>query len=275
MVAWRVNAVTYTLELDQLPSSVNGGSCHCALKDLLERPAQTLLHHPDRHEFAQGSEIRSILRRRSDLILGAMADSALIFDTHEDIQELVNSGMPEPQAETVVRQRVRLLERNLATKGDIAAINFSIETLRQETKADIETLRQETKAGIETLRQETKAAIAATNASIETLRQETKAAIAATNASIETLQQETKAGIETLRQETKAGHVAATNASIETLRQETKAGIAATKTAAAGDRETDSPWQERDHQVGCRRQSRDCRHDRRRDQAPLIPLRRQ
>ena len=38
-----------------------------------------------------------------------MADSALIFDTHEDIQELVNSGMPEPQAETVVRQRVRLL----------------------------------------------------------------------------------------------------------------------------------------------------------------------
>ena len=114
-----------------------------------------------------------------------MADSALIFDTHEDIQELVNSGMPEPQAATVVRQRVRLLERNLATKGDIAAINFSIETLRQETKADIETLRQATNASIETLRQETKAGI-------ETLRQETKADIAATNANIETLRQETE-----------------------------------------------------------------------------------
>ena len=96
-----------------------------------------------------------------------MADSALIFDTHEDIQELVNSGMPEPQAETVVRQRVRLLERNLATKADIAATNASIETLRQETKADIEALRQETKAGI-----------AATNANIETLRQETEKLIA-------------------------------------------------------------------------------------------------
>ena len=150
-----------------------------------------------------------------------MADSALIFDTHEDIQELVNSGMPEPQAETVVRQRVRLLERNLASKADIAAINFSIETLRQETKADIETLRQETKAdiavtnaNIETLRQETKADIAVTNANIETLRQETKADIAATNANIETLRQETKAGI------------AATNASIETLRQETEKLIA-------------------------------------------------
>ena len=109
-----------------------------------------------------------------------MADSALIFDTHEDIQELVNSGMPEPQAETVVRQRVRLLERNLASKADIAATNASIETLRQETKADI----------------------AAINASIETLRQETKAGIAATNASIETLRLETKANIDTLRQET-------------------------------------------------------------------------
>ena len=127
-----------------------------------------------------------------------MADSALIFDTHEDIQELVNSGMPEPQAETVVRQRLRLLERNLATKADIAATNA---TLRQETKADI---GEETKA-------------------------------------------------------------------IEALRQETKAD----RYAAAGDRETDSPRQERHHQVGCRRQSRDRRHDRRRVQTPLIPLRHQ
>ena len=92
-----------------------------------------------------------------------MADSALIFDTHEDIQELVNSGMPEPQAETVVRQRVRLLERNLATKADIAATNASIAA----TNASTETLRQETKAGI-----------AATNANIETLRQETEKLIA-------------------------------------------------------------------------------------------------
>ena len=96
-----------------------------------------------------------------------MAESAFIFDTHEDIQELVKSGMPEPQAETVVRQRVRLLERNLATKADIAATNANIETLRQETNANIEMLRQETKADIAT-----------TNANIETLRQETEKLIA-------------------------------------------------------------------------------------------------
>ena len=83
----------------------------------------------------------------------------LILDTHAAVHELVSAGMPERQAETVVRQQARLLEQNLATKTDI-------ETLRQETKtdiatikADIETLRQETKADIEALRQETKALI--------------------------------------------------------------------------------------------------------------------
>ena len=66
-----------------------------------------------------------------------MVEAALILDTHANIQELVASGMPEPQAETVVRQHVRLLERNIATKADI-------ETLRLETKANIETPRQAT-----------------------------------------------------------------------------------------------------------------------------------
>ena len=112
-----------------------------------------------------------------------MVETGLIIDTLEDVRELVKSGMPEPQAETVVRQRVRLLEGNLATKADI-------EKLRLETKADIiEKLRLETKAGIEKLRLETKAGI-------EKLSQETKAEIAATNANVEKLSQETKAGIE-------------------------------------------------------------------------------
>ncbi len=85
----------------------------------------------------------------------------LILDTHAAVHELVNAGMPERQAETVVRQQARLLEQNLATK------------------ADIEALRQETKTGIEALRQETKADIEATKAGIEALRQETKAGIEA------------------------------------------------------------------------------------------------
>ena len=79
----------------------------------------------------------------------------LILDTHAAVHELVSAGMPERQAETVVRQQVRLLEQNLATKADIEATKADIEALRQETKASIEA----TKAGIEALRQETKALI--------------------------------------------------------------------------------------------------------------------
>ena len=103
-----------------------------------------------------------------------MEETALILDTHADIQELIQSGMPEPQAETVVRQRVRLLEHNFATKADIEAVKADIEKLHQETKADIEKLRLETKAAIAA----TKADIAATNANIEKLRQETMKLIA-------------------------------------------------------------------------------------------------
>ena len=74
----------------------------------------------------------------------------LILDTHAAVHELVSAGMPERQAETVVRQQARLLEQNLTTKADLATIKADIEALRQETKADIEALRQETKALIET-----------------------------------------------------------------------------------------------------------------------------
>jgi len=124
--------------------------------------------------------------------------SNVVYDTHAAVRRLAAAGMPEPHAEAVVREQVHLIEHNLATKADIAAVRADVEKLRQETKAGIETLRQETKAGIETLRQETKADIAAVRADIEKLRLETRAGI-------ETLRQETKADIEKLRLETRAG----------------------------------------------------------------------
>ncbi len=60
----------------------------------------------------------------------------LILDTHAAVHELVSAGMPERQAETVVRQQARLLEQNLATKADL-------EALRQETKAAIEAAKMD------------------------------------------------------------------------------------------------------------------------------------
>jgi len=106
-----------------------------------------------------------------------------VYDTHAAVRRLTEAGIPEPQAEAVVREQTHILEHNLATKADI-------ETLRQETRAEIAAVR----ADIETLRQETKA-------SIETLRQETEAEIATVRADVEKLRLETKAGIEVAKTE--------------------------------------------------------------------------
>lgn len=102
---------------------------------------------------------------------------AIAFDTHRFVKRLTESGFTEKQAETLAEEHVALLNANLATKGDIAAIKADIDALRQETKAGIEALRQETKADIDALRQETKADIARVEAGMEALRQETRAAV--------------------------------------------------------------------------------------------------
>ena len=108
---------------------------------------------------------------------------AIAFNTHRFVKRLTESGFTEKQAETLAEEHVALLNANLATKADIAAVRADIDALRQETKGSIEALRQETKADIDALRQETRGSIEAlrqeTKGSIEALRQETKAAIAA------------------------------------------------------------------------------------------------
>ena len=108
------------------------------------------------------------------------------YDTHAAVRRLTEAGIPEPHAEAVVREQAHLIEHNLATKADIAAVQADIEKLRLGTKADIEKLRLETKADI-----------AAVQADIDKLRLETKA-------DIDKLRLETKADIERLRLETKA-----------------------------------------------------------------------
>ena len=65
----------------------------------------------------------------------------LILDTHAAVHELVSAGMPERQAETVVRQQARLLEQNLATKADIPTTKIDIDALRQGIRADFKAFK--------------------------------------------------------------------------------------------------------------------------------------
>ena len=135
---------------------------------------------------------------------------AIAFDTHRFVKHLTENGFTEQQAEVLADEQVHLLNTNLATQADVAAIQREIVGV----KRDIEALRQETKTGI-----------AGVQRDIEALRQETKA-------DIEALRQETKADIEALRLGTKADIEAlrlGTKADIEALRLGTKADMAEVK----------------------------------------------
>ena len=66
---------------------------------------------------------------------------AIAFDTHRFVKRLTESGFTEKQAETLAEEHVALLNANLATKADIAAVKADIEVLRQETRAGIEAVK--------------------------------------------------------------------------------------------------------------------------------------
>ena len=82
---------------------------------------------------------------------------AIAFDTHRFVKHLTENGFTEQQAEVLADEQVHLLNSNLATQADVAAIHQDIDALRQETQANIAGVRQE----IDALRQETKANIEA------------------------------------------------------------------------------------------------------------------
>ena len=103
----------------------------------------------------------------------ATMTGAIAFDTHRFVKRLTDSGFTEKQAETLAEEHVALLNDNLATKADTAAVQADIEALRLATKADIEALRLATKADT-----------AAVQADIEALRLATKADLAAIKADL-------------------------------------------------------------------------------------------
>ncbi len=77
---------------------------------------------------------------------------AITFDTHATVKKLMESGIPEEQAEAIVSVQVDLVNSNLATKHDISLVQKDIEELRAATKHDIEELRAATQLDTEKLR---------------------------------------------------------------------------------------------------------------------------
>ena len=62
---------------------------------------------------------------------------AIAFDTHRFVKHLTENGFTEQQAEVLADEQVHLLNANLATQADVAAIHRGIDALRQETRAGL------------------------------------------------------------------------------------------------------------------------------------------
>ena len=57
---------------------------------------------------------------------GDVAVSTLVFDTHAFVKELTDAGMPEAQAEVLVRRQARLTDEQLATKRDLKELELRL-----------------------------------------------------------------------------------------------------------------------------------------------------
>ena len=78
----------------------------------------------------------------------------LAFDTHAAVVELMEAGMPERQAESVVRLQAKLIEHHFATKADIGTVNAAIESLGLTTTSKLESHRKEFTSKLESHRKE-------------------------------------------------------------------------------------------------------------------------
>ena len=63
--------------------------------------------------------------------------AAIAFDSHRFVKSLTASGFTEAQAEALAHEQIHLLEANLATKSDLAAVRSDLEVKIEEVRADL------------------------------------------------------------------------------------------------------------------------------------------
>lgn len=73
---------------------------------------------------------------------------AIAFDTHRFVKHLTQVGFTLGQAEALAEEQVNLINSNLATKADIAAVEADIAAVEAALKADIAAVEAALKADI-------------------------------------------------------------------------------------------------------------------------------
>ncbi len=93
---------------------------------------------------------------------------AIAFDTHRFVKRLTESGFTERQAETLAEEHVALLNANLATKADVAALKTDFAQVEATLKADIAQVEATLKADIAQVEATLKADTAQVEATLKT-----------------------------------------------------------------------------------------------------------
>lgn len=118
----------------------------------------------------------------------AMAEATeTLFDTHAHVRALTGAGMPEAQAEAVVRLQVDVLQRHIVTKADAAAIRRDIADLRTWSEGEFSSLRTWSEAEFRSLRTWTESEFRAVRSEIADLRTWTEAEFRAMRSEIASL----------------------------------------------------------------------------------------
>ena len=97
---------------------------------------------------------------------------AIAFDTHRFVKNLTESGFTEKQAEALANEQIQLLNSNLATKVDIAAVRADVEIVRTDVaivRTDVAIVRADVevvKAGLEAKIEESRADVLASQNSM-------------------------------------------------------------------------------------------------------------
>ena len=95
---------------------------------------------------------------------------AVAFDTHRFVKHLTESGFTEKQAEALADEQIYLLDSNLATKADIAAVRADLELVRADLEGKIESVRADLEGKIEVVRADLEVVRAGLETRIEELR---------------------------------------------------------------------------------------------------------
>lgn len=95
---------------------------------------------------------------------------AIAFDTHRFVKHLTQVGFTLGQAEALAEEQVNLINSNLATKADIAAVEADIAAVEAALKAEIAAVEAALKADIAAVEGTLKTDIATIKADMAALK---------------------------------------------------------------------------------------------------------